>query len=201
MDIEQVTLNDEYSLSLLAELKTHNSEVSPIIIKAMKFAKYHHRNQKRKSGEPYYMHPVAVTKSCLSDTTNIEILAACLLHDIIEDTEITANQIGFIFGENIQRFVKHVTDLKDGTIKLKLNRNIISLKKLGGLNSMPEESVLIRLHDRLHNLETIHNLSRNKQIHKAQETLALYVPVAEHMRLNSLAEKLRIACINTLKLT
>ena len=158
-------LNDEYSKELIKKLKLHSLEYNYLIIEAMKFSKTFHYNQKRKSGEPYYMHPVAVAILVLDFTKNPETVAAALLHDTLEDTLATFDILQENFGSRVASVVHMLTRERDGRIKLTLEEILDYIIKTNDY-----EAGLVKLMDRLHNLSTIEIMEERKIIETMKET-------------------------------
>ncbi len=167
-----MNLEDQYSLSLIRQLRKHGLGDNKQIRKAMVFAKRYHEGQKRKSGEPYYMHPIAVAEMVLAYIKKEDVVAASILHDIVEDTIVTIEMIEDEFGKRVAEMVYRLTRIRGGE-KLTIER-IINESYLAG----DKESLLIKICDRLHNLYTIEYQSNNKRHKIAQETLDYFVIVA-----------------------
>lgn len=161
----------------MPEVRVNKTEFkSDKIALAYNFAKEAHKNQFRKSGEPYFTHCEAVYK-ILKDEWGVEdenLLAASLLHDTIEDTETTVEQINSKFGNKVGELVSGLTNLKSDTdqetVKKILNKSYIN----------PEVAV-IKLADRIHNMRTMDHVEPEKKIKKAQETLDVYTKLAESL--------------------
>lgn len=163
------------------------------IEEAFLFAKEAHKHQTRKSGEPYIIHPVAVaTLVCKAGGDDASILAA-LLHDTVEDTDVTLEDIERLFG-------KEVADLVDGLTKItqskfrnaeNLNDKIESLRKWLEVLQSDIRVAVIKIYDRLHNMSTLSGHSnKEKQRRIAQETLEIYIKVAEKLCMNQVRRKL-----------
>jgi len=162
------------------------------ITDALKVAKHYHREQFRKAGEPYYSHPVAVAEIALPYTKNTEVIIACLLHDTVEDTAYTLPQLTATFGAVVGTIVDQVTHLHSHNFqKLKINKKK-SLQHL--LKENDHDALLVKLCDRLHNMQTIagHRPERAKEI--AQETLDIFVPLARDLKIPKVAEELEKIC-------
>lgn len=168
----------------LAELLTLATYLSPaereVITRAYHFAAKAHADQKRFSGEPYINHPVEVTKILIGLRADAETLAAALLHDTVEDTEVTVEQLKKEFGANIAFLVDGVTKL--GKLKYQgLERHVESLRKLFVAMAKDLRVILIRLADRLHNVRTLEHVRADKQKRIALETLEIYAPLANRL--------------------
>jgi len=165
----------QYSTRLLEKLKsldTKNVLDFDLINKAIYWAKKYHGDQKRKSGEPYYSHPIEVAYMISDYKLKTDVIVASILHDIIEDTEVTAGMILDNFGWRITEMVDRLTrDRPDGT-KLSVEEIINNAYKL-----KDEEVLLIKLFDRLHNIRTIKYLSIEKQKEMALKTIRKFINI------------------------
>ena len=152
-----------------------------LIGKAYDVAEEMHRGQLRKSGEPYLIHPMAVAEILADLGMDSETIAAGLLHDVIEDTEYTKEQLIADFGEEVEVLVDGVTKL--GSLKLdsKEARQAENLRKMFLAMSKDIRVLIIKLADRLHNLRTINYMTHDKIIDKCQETLDIYAPLAARL--------------------
>ncbi len=159
-----------YSESLLNKIvlqnKTSSNKVDILQIKkAIYYAKKYHGSQKRLSGEPYYSHPLAVAELVLPHCFKTDILVTSILHDVIEDTELTKDLIEYIFDANIASKVEDLT-------RVKIDRKISSAKMLELLwLQKKEELLLVKFCDRLHNMQTIGAKSKEKIQKITKETL------------------------------
>ncbi len=159
------------------------------IERALRTCKHYHRKQKRKSGEPFYLHPVAVATILLSYTDDEAIIIAALLHDVVEDTSFSFYQLEVMFGTKVRGIVEEVTHLYD-----RLGRKV-KLSKKGKLGELltngAKEPQLVKLADRLHNMRTIHGHRPARQREIAQETLDFFIPVAKCLEQPAIEEELR----------
>jgi (p)ppGpp synthase/HD superfamily hydrolase len=169
----------KYSLRLTEKLKsldTQNALDFELINKAIYFARKYHGNQKRKSGELYYTHPLEVAYMISDYNLKTDVIAASILHDIVEDTAVTLNMILETFGQRVAEMVNRLTrDRPDGT-KLSVKEIIRMAYKNGD-----KEVLLIKIFDRLHNLQNIHFLTADKQIKVAKETLNTVLLAATYL--------------------
>jgi len=165
-----------YSIRLIDRLKsldTKNVLDFDLINKAIYWAKKYHGEQKRKSGEPYYSHPLEVAYMISDYKLKTDVIIASILHDIIEDTEVTAGMILDNFSWRITEMVDRLTrDRPDGT-KLSVEEIINNAYKL-----KDEEVLLIKLFDRLHNLTTLDAITDEKKKKIALETLSNFLAIA-----------------------
>ena len=163
-----------------------------LVHKALRLIKKYHGPVKRKSGEPFYLHPVMVAKIVASFTPEVDVIVAALLHDIVEDTAVPLAQIELMFNAKISEIVDgatHLDNLSDIIYRLQLEDH----ENLNQLLEAEDERVLyVKLADRIHNMRTIQfhsSIAKQKKI--AGETLSFYVPVAKCLGLEKVAEELK----------
>lgn len=158
--------------------------------KAFEFAAQRHGAQTRNSGEPYFTHPVAVTQLLAEMQMDQVCLQTALLHDVLEDTPTTADEIRKLFGEDVMRCVNGVTKLSKISLGNREAREAESIRKM--LLAMVEDIrvIIVKLADRLHNLRTLGSLSRERQERIALETLELYSPIAHRLGMGKLRGEL-----------
>lgn len=168
------------------------------ISNTIKHAEYLHQGQNRKSGEPYIVHPLEVALKILSLNIGQEAVIAALLHDTLEDTNITFEEIKNTYGEEVAFLVNGVTKVSSFTNN-SLNRyqELESLRKLVIASSEDIRVLIIKLADRLHNMETISVLRPEKQVIYSEETLKVYVPLAEYIGLGSWKRKIEDIAFKT----
>ena len=172
-------------------LASHHRKHTDIIDKAFNFAKEAHKGVRRLSGEPYIMHPIAVAQIACEDiglgSTGI---CSALLHDVVEDTDYTVEDIANIFGPKIAQIVDGLTKISGGIFGDKASVQAESFKKL--LLTMSEDIrvILIKISDRLHNMRTLGSQLPGKQYKIAGETLYIYAPLAHRLGLNKVKEEL-----------
>ena len=183
----------KYSIRLIAKLKsldTQNVLDFELINKAIYWAKKYHGNQKRKSGEPYYTHPLEVAYMISEYKLKTDVIVASILHDIIEDTEVTVEMIEGTFGQRIAEMVDMLTrDRPDGT-KLTIEEVINNAYK-----KADKEVLLIKLIDRLHNIQTIGSLSAKKIEKTITETLANFIASSMYLGLLEIESQLTESCM------
>jgi guanosine-3',5'-bis(diphosphate) 3'-pyrophosphohydrolase len=183
----------KYSIRLIAKLKsldTKNVLDFNLINKAIYWAKKYHGNQKRKSGEPYYTHPLEVAYMISDHKLKTDLIVASILHDIIEDTEVTVEMIEGTFGQRIAEMVDMLTrDRPDGT-KLTIEEVINNAYK-----KADKEVLLIKLIDRLHNIQTIGSLSAKKIEKTITETLANFIASSMYLGLLEIESQLTERCM------
>jgi GTP pyrophosphokinase len=169
-------------------LAGRNEPDRKLLERAWQLALDAHRGQQRASGEPYFLHSLAVSEILNSLNLDTETLVAAILHDIVEDTDITLDDIRAGYGPEIGRMVDGVTKMEKigefqqiGQVEQKNHQQAESLRKL--LLAMAEDVrvVLIKLADRLHNMRTLQHLDRERQRRIARETLDIYAPLANRL--------------------
>jgi GTP pyrophosphokinase len=162
-----------------------------IIDKAFNFAKEAHKGVRRLSGEPYIMHPIAVAQiACEEIGLGSTSICAALLHDVVEDTDYTVEDIGNIFGPKIAEIVDGLTKISGGIFGDKASAQAESFKKLLLTMSYDVRVILVKISDRLHNMRTLGSQLPNKQYKIAGETLYIYAPLANRLGLNKVKEEL-----------
>lgn len=168
----------------------HRKKVE-IITKAFNFAKQAHKGVRRLSGEPYIMHPIAVAQiACEEIGLGSTSICAALLHDVVEDTDYTVEDISNIFGPKIAMIVDGLTKISGGIFGNQASAQAESFKKLLLTMSDDIRVILIKISDRLHNMRTLGSQLPNKQYKIAGETLYIYAPLANRLGLNKIKEEL-----------
>ncbi len=150
-----------------------------------------HADQKRKSGEPYIIHPLEVAKILVDLGMDLESVAAGIMHDVVEDTDTTLDDIREQFGDGVAELVDGVTKLtkiKYTTDKIEIQAE--NLRKMLLAMSKDIRVVIIKLADRLHNMRTLQYMSRAKQIEKAKETMEIYAPIAGRLGISKVKTQL-----------
>ena len=175
----------------LSKIKEYNPNYDmDLISRAYDVADEMHRNQLRKSGEEYLIHPVAVAEILAELGMDTETIAAGLLHDVIEDTPYTLEQMKKEFGEEVAELVDGVTKLSALKFESKEERQAENLRKMFLAMSKDIRVLIIKLADRLHNLRTINYMTHEKIIEKCQETLDIYAPLASRLGIYSMKMEL-----------
>ena len=172
---------------IIAKVKKKNKRAdTKIILRAYQFAKEKHGDQLRKSGEPYIVHPVQVAYILADLGLDESTICAALLHDVVEDTEVTHEDL-------VHEFSQEIADMVDGVTKLsKLNYESVEEAQVENYRKMflamgkDIRVIMIKLADRLHNMRTLKYLTRDRQIANAKETMELYAPLANRMGIYSL---------------
>ena len=162
-----------------------------IITKAYNFACHAHRGVRRLSGEPYIMHPIAVAYiACKEMGLGSTSICAALLHDVVEDTDYTIDDIANLFGPKIAQIVDGLTKISGGIFGDKASAQAENFKKLLLTMSDDIRVILIKICDRLHNMRTLASQPANKQYKIAGETMYIYAPLANRLGLNKIKTEL-----------
>ncbi|KGF03127.1 RelA/SpoT family protein [Anaerococcus lactolyticus] len=165
-----------------------------LIKKAYDFGVLHHNGQKRNSGEDYFIHPIAVASNLSDMKLDDETICAGLMHDVLEDTDVTRDEMKAEFGEEITFLVDGVTKLKNINYTSKEEKQAENIRKMVMAMANDVRVVLIKLADRLHNMRTLEYMTREKQLQKANETIEIYVPLAHRLGIYSLKWELEDLC-------
>src|SRR5947209_16314646 len=176
---------------LFAIVEEHAADSVVVIDKArvqdaFVFACEHHADQRRKSGEDFITHPVGVAKICAGLRLDTETLCAALLHDTVEDTSASLQEVRDRFGDEIANLVDGVTKLTGITFQSRDEAQAENYRKMMVAMAADIRVILIKLADRLHNMRTIEAMSKQKQIDKAKETLEIYAPIAHRLGIHAI---------------
>ncbi|MDE6676081.1 MAG: HD domain-containing protein, partial [Clostridia bacterium] len=166
-----------------------------LLLKAYDFAKNAHQNQKRASGEPYFIHPCAVAEILMDLGLNAVTIAAALLHDVIEDTDATDEVIRREFGEETLSLVEGVTKLDKIVFKSEEEEEAENFRKIFIAMAKDIRVILIKLADRLHNMRSLNYLSKERQLKMAHETLDIYTPIAGRLGISQVKCELEDLCL------
>ncbi len=158
----------------------------PRVEEAFVFACEHHADQRRKSGEHFIVHPTAVAKICAGMRLDTETLVAALLHDTVEDTSASLEEVSELFGEEVMTLVDGVTKLTGITFTSRDEAQAENYRKMMVAMASDIRVILIKLADRLHNMRTIDAMPKQKQIEKAKETLEIYAPIAHRLGIHAI---------------
>lgn len=168
--------------SLIATLKRDSPKVDVrAVLRAYRVADAAHEGQYRKSGEPFIMHPIGVAEVLAQLGMETSGICAALLHDTVEDTDLILDDIAREFGQETAMLVNGVTKLNRIQVPSKEERQAESLRKMLVAMATDMRVLVIKLADRLHNMRTIHHMSRDSQKRIAQETLRIYAPLAHRL--------------------
>ena len=188
---EEEMINKGFQHLLESYLTSKHRRKVEIITKAFNFAKQAHKGVKRRSGEPYIMHPIAVAQiACSEIGLGSTSICAVLLHDVVEDTDYTVEDIENLFGPKIAQIVDGLTKISGGIFGDRASAQAENFKKL--LLTMNDDIrvILIKIADRLHNMRTLGSMLPNKQYKIAGETLYIYAPLAHRLGLNKIKTEL-----------
>ncbi len=190
-EADEKLVNDAFQHLLDSYLASRHRKKVDIITKAFNFARQAHKGVRRLSGEPYIMHPIAVAQiACEEVGLGSTSICAALLHDVVEDTDYTTEDLANIFGPKIAQIVDGLTKISGGIFGEQASAQAENFKKL--LLTMSEDIrvILIKICDRLHNMRTLQSQPANKQYKIAGETLYIYAPLANRLGLNKIKSEL-----------
>jgi GTP pyrophosphokinase len=197
-DLERVLLGD-----LFAIVEEHVDEVAlkvdrAQVTRAFVFACEHHADQRRVSGEDFITHPVGVAKICAGMRLDTETLCAALLHDTVEDTTASLQEVQEAFGDEVAGLVDGVTKLTGITFQSRDEAQAENYRKMMVAMATDIRVILIKLADRLHNMRTLEAMPKQKQIDKAKETLEIYAPLAHRLGIHAIKWELEDLAFATL---
>ena len=188
---DEEMINQAFHELLNDYLNTKHRKKVEIITKAFNFANQAHKGIKRRSGEPYIMHPIAVASIvCNEIGLGSTSICAALLHDVVEDTDYTVEDIENIFGPKIAQIVDGLTKISGGIFGDRASAQAENFKKLLLTMSNDIRVILIKISDRLHNMRTLGSMLPNKQYKIAGETLYIYAPLANRLGLYKIKTEL-----------
>jgi GTP pyrophosphokinase len=188
---EEAAINAAFQELLDIYLASQHRKKVELITKAFNFARQAHKGVRRHSGEPYIMHPLAVARIvCKEIGLGSTSICAALLHDVVEDTDYTIEDIRNLFGDKIAEIVGGLTKISGGVFGAHASEQAENFKKL--LLTMSEDIrvILIKIADRLHNMRTLEFMQVNKQYKIAGETLYIYAPIAYRLGLSKIKTEL-----------
>ena len=181
---EEQLIEDKFQELLNGYLNSNHRKKVEIIERAFKFAKEAHKGIRRRSGEPYILHPIAVARIVSQEIgLGSTSICAALLHDVVEDTEYTVEDIENHFGKKIASIVDGLTKISGGIFGDQASAQAENFRRL--LLTMSEDIrvILIKMADRLHNMRTLGSMLPSKQYKIAGETLYIYAPLAHRLGL------------------
>ena len=188
---EEQMVNKAFKHLLETYMASPHRKKEEIITKAFNFAREAHKGVRRLSGEPYIMHPIAVAQiACEEMGLGSTSICAALLHDVVEDTDYTVEDIENIFGAKIAQIVDGLTKISGGIFGDRASAQAENFKKLLLTMSDDIRVILIKICDRLHNMRTLESQAPNKQYKIAGETLYIYAPLANRLGLNKIKTEL-----------
>ena len=184
-------INEAFQQLLNDYLSSRHRKKVDLITKAFNFARQAHKGVRRLSGEPYIMHPIAVAQIACSEVgLGSTSICAALLHDVVEDTDYTVEDIENIFGAKIAQIVDGLTKISGGIFGEQASAQAENFKKLLLTMSDDIRVIIIKICDRLHNMRTLESQPANKQYKIAGETLYIYAPLANRLGLNKIKSEL-----------
>ena len=188
---ENKAIAHEYKELLRISYQTLTPEDKKLIRKAFDVAMDAHKDQRRKSGEAYFFHPIAVAKIVASEIgLGATAIAAALLHDVVEDTPITIEDIEKMFGAKVAQLVEGLTKISKVQKEMNVSMQAENFRKMLFTLNDDVRVILIKIADRLHNMQTLDNMEDHKQIKIASETLYIYAPLAHRLGLYKIKNKL-----------
>ncbi|NLC16792.1 MAG: bifunctional (p)ppGpp synthetase/guanosine-3',5'-bis(diphosphate) 3'-pyrophosphohydrolase [Clostridiales bacterium] len=180
METQKASAKEE----IISKIRHYYPGDSKLLEHALSFAEEAHKGQKRESGEPFFTHPIGVADILIDLGMDVATICAALLHDILEDTAVTEEQLKKNFGEEVCELVKGVTKLDKIVFKSKEEEQAENFRKMFFAMAKDVRVILIKLADRLHNLRTITPLPFDRQNAIAKETLEIYAPLASRLGLS-----------------
>ena len=188
---ENKAIAQEYKELLRISYQTLTTEDKKVIRKAFDVAVDAHKDQRRKSGEAYIFHPIAVAKIVASDIgLGATSIAAALMHDVVEDTPITVKDIEKMFGPKIAQLVEGLTKISLVQKDLNVSMQAENFRRMLLTLNDDVRVILIKIADRLHNMLTMDSMEDHKQVKLASETLYIYAPLAHRLGLYKIKNKL-----------
>ena len=188
---EEQLVENEFRDLLAGYISSNHRKKVEIIERAYAFAKEAHKGVRRRSGEPYILHPIAVAKIASREMgLGSTSICAALLHDVVEDTEFTVSDIEQHFGKKIAEIVAGLTKISGGIFGDKASAQAENFRKLLLTMSQDIRVVLLKMADRLHNMRTLGSMAPNKQYKIAGETLYIYAPLAHRLGLFAIKTEL-----------
>lgn len=188
---EDRLINQEFEELKKAYLASPHRKKIEVIERAYRFARNAHAGARRISGEPFIMHPLAVARIVISEMgLGSTSICAALLHDVVEDTDYTTDDLERLFGPRIARIVDGLTKISGGIFGDKASLQAENFRKLLLSLSADVRVVLIKMADRLHNMRTLSSMPAEKQLKISGETLYIYAPLAHRLGLFKIKEEL-----------
>ena len=163
-----------------------DEEDEAILAHAFDFANAAHKGVTRKSGEPYILHPIEVAIILADLRMDVDTLCAALLHDTVEDTDVTPEDVEREFNAQVRQLVEGVTKITRIEVESLSDKQVATIRKMFVAMSKDIRVIVIKLADRLHNMRTLAALREDRRIFKARETLEIYAPIAHRLGINSI---------------
>ena len=185
---------------LVRRIIGYNSDADQTLVrKAYLYAQKHHSGQKRSSGEDFFIHPLNVATTLVKLQMDVDSIIAGLLHDVVEDCDVTPEEIEEEFNSEIAQIVVGCTKISKIKFKTKEETQAENFRKMVVAMAKDLRVIIVKLADRMHNMRTLQYVSEEKQKMKAQETLDIYVPLASRLGINSVKSELEDLCLRFLK--
>ncbi len=199
---ERIDFSHEANLSideLIKRIEVMQSDADlPLIRKCYEFAEKMHSSVKRSSGEPYIIHPLNVAGTLVKLKMDQDSIMAGLLHDVVEDCDVSPEDISKQFGQSVAQIVVGCTKISKIKFKTKEESQAENFRKMVVAMAQDLRVIIVKLADRMHNMRTLQYVSKEKQMSKAQETLDIYVPLASRLGINSVKGELEDLCLRYL---
>jgi GTP diphosphokinase / guanosine-3',5'-bis(diphosphate) 3'-diphosphatase len=189
---------EELSKRIKYNMPTVNEEQLKLFHEAYLFSEKHHQHQKRSSGEPYIIHPLNVAATLIKLKMDIESIIGGILHDVVEDCDVSEQEIVEKFGKGVGEIVIGCTKISKIKFKTKEESQAENFRKMVVAMAKDIRVIIVKLADRMHNMTTLQYVSQEKQVKKAQETLDIYVPLASRLGINSVKSELEDLCLRYL---
>jgi len=191
LEEEKKEIASRYKDMLSDTYQTLSKEDKVLIRKAFDVSADAHKDQRRKTGEPYIFHPIAVAKIVANEVgLGANSIAAALLHDVVEDTDYTFDDIEQIFGEVISKIVNGLTKISRLQSDQEKSIQAENFRKMLLTLNDDVRVILIKIADRLHNMQTLNSMQVDKQVKIASETLFIYAPLAHRLGLYNIKTEL-----------
>jgi guanosine-3',5'-bis(diphosphate) 3'-pyrophosphohydrolase len=199
MFAERIDFSHEANLTIdelinRAEVLLPDSDMT-ILRKCYEFAEKMHSGVKRSSGEPYIIHPLNVAATLIKLKMDIDSIMAGLLHDTVEDCDVSPEDIAKMFGQSVAQIVVGCTKISKIKFKTKEETQAENFRKMVVAMAQDLRVIIVKLADRMHNMRTLQYMTKEKQQAKAQETLDIYVPLASRLGINSVKADLEDLCL------
>jgi GTP pyrophosphokinase len=178
--------------------ENYNQADKELLLRAYKYAEKMHENQKRASGEPYFIHPCSVAEILVDLGLDAPTVAAAFLHDVIEDTPATPEDVRQQFGDEVLTLVDGVTKLEKIQFQTHEEEDAENFRKIFVAMANDVRVIIIKLADRLHNMRSLNYLSSERQQRIAKETLEVYTPLARHLGISQINCELEDLCLKYL---
>ena len=192
LTIDELAKRVKYNLSNVTDAQIE------LLYKAFEFADHHHKPQKRSSGEPYIIHPLNVAATLIKLQMDVESIVGGILHDVVEDCDVSEQDIIDRFGTGVADIVIGCTKISKIKFKTKEESQAENFRKMVVAMAKDIRVIIVKLADRMHNMLTLQYVSKEKQVKKAQETLDIYVPLASRLGINSVKSELEDLCLRFL---